>query len=57
MALRAMQIWKANAENTCGSKLMILQTDNEAEFMGKKFIKRCQEEGITHYTTASYGPI
>ena len=56
MALMATQVWKANAENTCGSRLLTLQTDNAGEFMGKKWTKMCQDFGITHFTSAPYGP-
>ena len=56
MALRALQIWKASVENACGNKLLILQTDNAGEFIGKKWTKVCQDEWILHYTTAPYGP-
>jgi len=54
--LRALQIWKVSTENACGNKLLILQTDNAGEFIGKKWTKLCQDEGISHYTTAPYGP-
>jgi len=56
IVLRALQIWKASAENACGNKLLILQTDNAAEFIGKKWMKVYQDEGISYYTTAPYGP-
>ena len=56
MAIRATQVWKANAENTSGSRLLTLQTDNAGEFMGKKWTKMCQDFGITHFTSAPYGP-
>lgn len=56
MAQRATQVWKANAENTCGSRLLTLQTDHAGEFMGKKWTKMCQDFGITHFTSAPYGP-
>jgi len=54
--LRALQIWEVETENSCGYKLLILQTDNAGEFIGKLWTKVCQNEGIIHYTTAPYRP-
>ena len=39
MALWALEIFRASAENHCGHKLLILQTDNAGEFVGKKWTK------------------
>ena len=56
MALRALEIIKTSAENQCGNKLLVLQMDNAAEFMGKKWTKLCQDNGIEHITTQPYAP-
>lgn len=36
--------------------MLVLQTDNAGEFIVKKWTKICQDEGVTHYMTAPYGP-
>ena len=56
MVLRATQIWKTNAENSCGLRLQALQTDNAGEFLGKKWTKMVQDAGFNHYTSAPYAP-
>ena len=39
-------------ENQAGKKVKYLRTDNETEYMDKRFIEFCKSEGITmHFTT------
>ena len=56
VAIRALEILKTSAENQCGHKLLVLQTDNAAEFIKKKWTKLCQDNGIEHITTQPYAP-
>jgi len=58
MAISALKVFKANAENQAGPGLNILtlQTDNGREFTGKAFVKWVQETGIEHITCAPYAP-
>ena len=56
MAIRALEILKTSAKNQSGHKILVLQTDNAAEFVGKKWTKLCQDNGIEHITTQPYAP-
>jgi len=58
MAISALKVFKAKAENQAGLGLNILtlQTDNGREFTGKAFVKWVQETGIEHITCAPYTP-
>lgn len=55
-AFRSLQIFKGNAENYTGRKIVTLQSDNAGEFLGKQWTKYCQDSGIKHITCAPYAP-
>ena len=56
MAIRAFEIFKASAENQCQHRLLVIQSDNAKEFVGKKWTKFCQSNGIEHITSQPYAP-
>jgi len=51
MALNALKVFKANAENQAGVRILVLRTDNGEEFIWKAFVKWT---GIEHITCAPY---
>lgn len=57
MALRAFEIFKATAENQCNQCLLVIQSDNAKEFVGKKWTTFCQNGGIEHITSQPYAHI
>jgi len=56
MAISTLKVFKGNAENQVGMNILILQTDNGGEFIGKAFVKWVQETGIEHITCVPYAP-
>ena len=56
MALWAFEIFKASAENQCNQRLLVIQSDNAKEFVGKKWTSFCQNNGIEHIISQPYGP-
>lgn len=56
MALRAFEIFKASAENQCNQRLLVIQSDNAKEFVGKKWTTFCKNSGIEHITSQPYAP-
>ncbi|XP_038902392.1 uncharacterized protein LOC120089034 [Benincasa hispida] len=48
--------WKKQVENQTGRKVKYPRTDNDLEFMNKKFDNFCKSEGITRHFTVMYTP-
>ena len=54
MALRAFEIFKASSENQSKQRILVIQSDNAKEFVGKKWTTFCQNSGIEHITSQPY---
>ena len=54
MALKALKVFQAHAENQANAKILLLQSDNGGEFASREFAKWTQDSGIEHITCAPY---
>ena len=48
MALKALKVFQAHAENQANAKILLLQSDNGSEFASREFAKWTQDTGIEH---------
>jgi len=55
-AFEKFKEWHTLVENQIGTKLKVLRTDNDLEFVSEQFNEFCMKRGIKRHRTVTYTP-